>query len=94
MLAADCLLLAPLYAAGEPPIEGVSSESLAETIRGLHPELQVAVADNLDQLTVLVQEQSRSGDLVLAMGAGDVNSLWRRLTAENTTPERLSKLAA
>ncbi|MFL0769290.1 MAG: UDP-N-acetylmuramate--L-alanine ligase [Prochlorococcus sp.] len=92
--AADCLLLAPLYPAGEPPIEGVNSESLADTIRGLAPELQVAVADNLDQLTVLVQEQSRSGDLVLAMGAGDVNSLWRRLTAENTTPERLSKLAA
>ena len=91
---ADCLLLAPIYAAGEHPIEGVNSDSLAKTIKSLHPQLPVTVADNLDQLTAQVQQQSRSGDLVLAMGAGDVNSLWRRLTPPHSTPGRLPNLAA
>ena len=77
---ADLVMVAPLYSAGEAPLEGVSSQSLAAAIRRLAPGLPVLVADDLDQLAHLVSEQSRSGDLVLAMGAGDVNSLWERLS--------------
>jgi len=32
-----------------------------------------------------VQEHSRPDDLVLAMGAGDVNSLWKRLTDDSVS---------
>ena len=77
----DALLLAPVYAAGEQPVQGVCSEALASRIRQLKPDLTVAVADNLDHLTELVKSQSRREDLVLAMGAGDVNGLWNRLAA-------------
>ena len=41
----------------------------------------MAVAENLDHLTELVRTHSRREDLVLAMGAGDVNGLWTRLAA-------------
>lgn len=76
---ADQVLLAPLYAAGEPPIEGINSAALAELVQRLTPALSVAVAASLDHLAELVAEGSQSGDLVLAMGAGDVNGLWERL---------------
>ena len=76
---ADAVLLAPLYAAGEAPLPGISSQALAAAIQRLQPQLPVAVADSLDQLTDAVANLSRPGDLVLAMGAGDVNSLWGRL---------------
>ena len=78
----DALLLAPVYSAGEQPLKGVCSHTLAERIHALNPDLNIAVADNLDHLTELVKSQSRREDLVLAMGAGDVNGLWSRLTVE------------
>jgi UDP-N-acetylmuramate--alanine ligase len=76
----DALLLAPVYAAGEPTIPGVCSNALAQRIRSLRPDLEIEVAENLNQLTDLVKQRSRPDDLVLAMGAGTVNSLWGRLT--------------
>ncbi|MEY3462805.1 MAG: UDP-N-acetylmuramate--L-alanine ligase [Cyanobacteriota bacterium] len=76
---ADQVLLAPLYAAGEAPLEGISSAALAELVQALAPTLPVAVAASLDHLADLVATGSRRGDLVLAMGAGDVNGLWDRL---------------
>ena len=75
----DGLLLAPVYPAGEQPRAGVCSATLADRIRQLKPDLDIAVADNLDHLTALVRTHSRRDDLVLAMGAGDVNGLWTRL---------------
>ena len=77
----DSLLLAPVYGAGEAPLSGVCSQTLADRIHELRPDLEVAVADNLDHLTELVRSRSRREDLVLAMGAGDVNGLWPRLAA-------------
>ena len=75
----DSLLLAPIYGAGEEPLSGICSQTLADRIHALKPDLEVAVADNLDHLTDLVRTRSRREDLVLAMGAGDVNGLWPRL---------------
>ena len=81
LAAADLVLIAPLYAAGEAPIDGISSASLAAAVRALRPEISVLSSEDLDQLAALVAEHSEPGDLVLAMGAGDVNSLWSRLQA-------------
>ena len=53
----------------------------SQILQALKPELSVNVANDLDDLSALVQRLSREDDLVLAMGAGDVNSLWTRLTS-------------
>ncbi len=87
---ADEVLVAPLYAAGEAPIAGVSSAALAEAVRRHAPQLAVQAADSLDQLVDQLAQASRRGDLVLAMGAGDVNSLWDRLTGLGDTPPVLA----
>jgi len=79
---ADLVLLAPLYAAGEAPIKGIDSCALAALVRSRAPQLPVAEATSLDHLAALVAEASERGDLVLAMGAGDVNGLWDRLNRQ------------
>ncbi len=76
---ADAVLLAPLYAAGEDPIQGVSSHTLGQAIQDLAPGLPVVVCDGLEDLARHIAASTLEGDLVLAMGAGDVNSLWERL---------------
>jgi UDP-N-acetylmuramate--alanine ligase len=91
---ADALVLAPLYSAGEQPIQGIGSPALAREIARLNPQLAVAVADSNDELTALVAELSRPGDLVLAMGAGDINGLWDRLNRFQPGDEAPVLLAA
>ncbi len=84
---ADLVLVAPLYAAGEEPIAGVSSASLAAAVSRLAPQREVLVAASMDELADQVAAVSRPGDLVLAMGAGDVNSLWERLATREPLVE-------
>jgi len=79
LAAADLVLVAPLYAAGEAPIEGVSSEALAAAVQSRIPSGTVEASPDLKSLAQRVASCTEAGDLVLAMGAGDVNSLWDRL---------------
>jgi UDP-N-acetylmuramate--alanine ligase len=90
---ADAVLLAPLYAAGEAPVAGISSQALGEAVRALAPDLPLAVAPSMEVLAELVASRTVPGDLVVAMGAGDVNSLWDRLGALDDR-ERPSALVA
>ena len=77
---ADEVLLAPLYSAGEAPQPGVSSEVMAARIQA---NGGAAVAcSHLEELAAAVMQRSQPGDLVLVMGAGDVNRLWELLQPE------------
>ena len=70
--AASQVLVLPIYAAGEAPIEGVSQAALVQGIaeRGHRGVQAVASVDEaVDVLEALV----RPGDLVITLGAGDVN---------------------
>jgi UDP-N-acetylmuramate--alanine ligase len=87
---ADAVFVAPLYAAGESPIPGITSAALAEAVRRHAPQLPVLSAESLDQLVEQLASASRMGDLVLAMGAGDVNSLWERLARHGDKPSLLA----
>ena len=85
----DIVVLAPVFSAGEAPISGVSSEALATCIQQHNVDQTVLVASTMNDLTDLVKQHSRADDLVLAMGAGDVNSLWSRLSP-NSEQEQTS----
>ena len=69
-------------------------QALADAVQSLAPSLEVLVAESLDQLARQVAEISRAGDLVLAMGAGDVNSLWERLALLEQQDQPTTALAA
>ena len=67
---ADAVIVAPLYAAGEPPIEGISTRSLADGIRASgHPSV-TAVDSHLD-IAALIRRHGRQGDIVVYLGAGN-----------------------
>jgi UDP-N-acetylmuramate--alanine ligase len=81
---ADVVLVCPIYAAGEAPIPGVDARSLAA---GMHERGHrgVQVMTDLDSAAEWLGHNVRANDLVITLGAGDVNrvcdDLARRLGA-------------
>ncbi len=68
---ADTLLLAPVYAAGEDPIEGANAEALVERIRaGGHRDARYLASP--DQLAPIVGGIAQPGDFVILLGAGNI----------------------
>ena len=86
---ADALIVMDIYPAGEAPIPGVSAADLADAIRA-HGHRDVTYLGH-DRAAVIdhVIDISRPGDLIIALGAGDVSQLGpellRRLEAEGRT---------
>ncbi len=68
---ADVLVLTGIYAAGEEPIEGVSSEKLAEGVRA-HGHPDVTHAATRVELLETLRARVQPGDIVLTLGAGDI----------------------
>jgi UDP-N-acetylmuramate--alanine ligase len=68
---ADMVYVAPVYAAGEQPIEGISASALVGKIkrRGHHSVAEIADAQALARA---IAETGRSGDMVVCLGAGDI----------------------
>ena len=68
---ADVVLVAPVYEAGEQPIDGVNRDSLAEGIR-THGHRLVDVVGGPDDLAGIVQKYAEPGDAVICLGAGSI----------------------
>jgi len=75
---ADILVVAPIYAAGEKPIEGVDSAWLHQGIkeRG-HKEAHLGGSH--DEILQFLLKTVRPGDRVITLGAGDVYRLGEEL---------------
>jgi UDP-N-acetylmuramate--alanine ligase len=68
---ADHVYLLDIYAASEKPIDGVSSEVLADRMTAFGHR-SVTYVGNLDQAVEVVAAKVESGDAVLTLGAGNV----------------------
>jgi UDP-N-acetylmuramate--alanine ligase len=68
---ADHVYLLDIYAASEMPIEGVSSEVLAERLRSFGHR-SVEYCGTPENALSAVLERAKDGDLVLTLGAGNV----------------------
>jgi UDP-N-acetylmuramate--alanine ligase len=68
---ADRLILTEIYAAGEDTIPGVNSESLYQAIkRKGHTEVEFVSDKN--QISRILAERLRPGEIALTLGAGDI----------------------
>ncbi|RZV57949.1 MAG: UDP-N-acetylmuramate--L-alanine ligase, partial [Pseudomonadales bacterium] len=74
----DVLLLLPVYAAGERPIVGADSRSLARSIRQ-RGEVEPVFIEQGDDLLNALQGQLQDHDIVIMQGAGDVGKFSREL---------------
>ena len=68
---ADVVYAAPVYAAGEAPIEGVDSDALVEGIKARGHRSAHAVA-GADALASVLADSAEAGDMVVCLGAGDI----------------------
>ncbi len=68
----DLLLVTDIYHAGEKPIAGVDSAQLVEAI-AQHGHQGVELMADKDDVPQHLAKQLREGDVVLTLGAGDIN---------------------
>jgi UDP-N-acetylmuramate--alanine ligase len=83
---ADVVIVADVYAAGEPPIEGVDRDALVAGLSRYGHRRALPLAGAAD-LARLVSEEAKAGDLVVCLGAGDITGWAYAL------PDQLSALA-
>jgi len=76
---ADVVVLTDIYAAGEPPIPGVTLDALATVVGRTAKELHVV--PKLDELAPTVAGLAREGDLVVTLGAGSIGGVGDRIVA-------------
>ena len=79
---ADVVGISEVFAAGEEPIEGASH---ADLVAGLirHGHRHARIVEDQNDLTRIVREQAKPGDMVVCLGAGTI-STWA-----NALPEAL-----
>ena len=86
---ADVVFVAPVYAAGEQPIEGINSAALAEGLRA-HGHRMVRTVTDQGDLGLALRDLAASGDLVICMGAGDITK-WAASLADGIRTARSRK---
>jgi len=75
---ADVLIVAPLYSAGERPIEGVDSEWLYRGIKE-HGHKEVLLCEDQDDILRTLTGILTRGDVVMTLGAGDIYHVGERV---------------
>ena len=65
----DALLLADVYAAGEPPIVAADGRSLARAVR-VAGKVEPVFVEDIATMADVVLDTVRDGDVLIAMGAG------------------------
>lgn len=74
---ADLVYLAPIYAASEAPIPGVSSASIGEPLASMGTEVRCVAG--VDDLETCIAQDAPAGALVLMLGAGNITDVAARL---------------
>ena len=75
---ADEVVLTDIYPAGEPPLAGVTVDSVAESVRAAG-RCSLHVVANLADLPGRVASLAKPGDLVITLGAGSIGAVGDRI---------------
>ena len=75
---ADEVVLTDIYAAGEPPIPGVTAEAVAQAVRAA-AACPVHLIPALDEIPAAVAALAKPGDLVITLGAGSIGGVGDRI---------------
>lgn len=70
---ADTVIVAPVYAAGEAPIDGVDRDALVEGLR-IRGHRDARALPDREALAGMIREAVRPGDTVVCLGAGSISA--------------------
>ena len=95
IIKSDLAFITPIYSAGEDAIPGINHLSLAYEIQRLKPNLEIYTPNNNQELIKLLKQKTKPKDLILLMGAGNINMISKKLDLESINNEsNNSNLAA
>jgi len=86
---ADVVFVAPVYPAGEEPIEGVDSAALVEGLRA-HGHRMVSAVKDQKELSRSLRDLAAEGDMIICMGAGDITK-WAATLPDDIRKARAKK---
>ncbi|MBI5626622.1 MAG: UDP-N-acetylmuramate--L-alanine ligase [Nitrosomonadales bacterium] len=74
----DALVLAEVYAAGEPPIVAADGRALMHALR-VAGQNEAVFVENIQDMPQAIMQMARDGDVVITMGAGSIGGVPNRL---------------
>jgi len=77
----DVLVLTEVYAAGEPPIVAADGRALARAVR-VAGQVEPIFVEQIAELSAVVRDRVRDGDVVLVMGAGSIGQVAARIAED------------
>lgn len=75
------LYVAPIYAASEKALPGITTQGLVADINRLHPDLSVEIS-NTEEISEILKRYEKQDCYVLTMGAGSIGRVVREVVAE------------
>jgi UDP-N-acetylmuramate--alanine ligase len=78
---ADRVIVAPVYPAGEAPIDGINRDALVAGMRA-HGHRHVEPLEAPEKLAAMLRETARPGDYIVCLGAGSITQWANALPAE------------
>ena len=78
----DLVFITPIYSAGENEIKGTNNHSIGDELKKLKPNLEIYTTSNNQELIKLIEAKTIEKDLILIMGAGDINIICANLFLE------------
>jgi UDP-N-acetylmuramate--alanine ligase len=82
---ADLLAVTEVYAAGEAPIAGADGRAICRAVRS-RGQLEPLFVEKVEELPRVLKDVVRDGDVIVAMGAGNISA------AAHTLPQALAAL--
>jgi UDP-N-acetylmuramate--alanine ligase len=79
--AADAVLLAEVYAAGETPIVAADGRSLARALR-VAGKVEPIFVEDIAAMSQAIRDAARDGDVVITLGAGSIGAVPGKLAAQ------------
>ncbi len=84
---ADVLLVTEVYSAGEVPIPGADGRAICRAVRS-RAQVEPVFVENVETLGLALQGMVRGGDVVITMGAGNINTVSHGLPTLLAQPVR------
>ena len=87
---ADKVIITPIYGSGEKPIKEVNNYKLASRINKMNCGIEILALDNYKNFKEILKEQTNVHDLIILMGAGDINKIWENLNSNDNKNQSIA----